>query len=88
MSVRQCFVVSFYCFSFVLNKSFSVDSEIMSRLKGMGPSAIDIEIRSLSPDGGGSIQLLSAFLSFVLFSMRSRKDYELVQAYLGLFLQV
>ena len=55
----------------------------------MGPSAIDTEIRSLSPHTiGGSVALLSQFLSAIAIALRTRKDYELVQAYLGLFLKV
>jgi len=54
----------------------------------MSPSAIDSEFRSLSPDGGGSLQAMETFMKFLLFQLRSSQDFELVEAYLGLFLKV
>jgi U3 small nucleolar RNA-associated protein 21 len=54
----------------------------------MGPSAIDSEIRSLSPYLGGSTHLLSQFLTSISVVLESKRNYELVQAYLGLFLKI
>jgi U3 small nucleolar RNA-associated protein 21 len=65
-----------------------VDLKIIEDLKQMGPSAIDSEIRSLSLHLGGSVELLSQFLSAVTVVLKKRKDYEIVQAYLGLFLKI
>lgn len=54
----------------------------------MGPSAIDLEIRGLGVEDGGSEILLYQFLKFIEYLFNSRKNYELAQSYLGLFLQV
>lgn len=54
----------------------------------MGPSAIDTEIRSLSPYIGGTTHLLSQFLTAISTVLESKRNYEVVQAYLGLFLKV
>ncbi|XP_074642621.1 WD repeat-containing protein 36-like [Tubulanus polymorphus] len=61
---------------------------IMAAMKEMSPSAIDIEIRSLAPLHGGSVELMVAFIKFLNHSFTSNKDFELIQAYLGLFLKV
>ena len=60
----------------------------MKLMKSMGPSAIDGEFRSLGPEGGGSLDQLVNFMKFLLDGLRKREDFELVEAYLGLFLKV
>jgi U3 small nucleolar RNA-associated protein 21 len=67
---------------------FNTDWAVIEELKGMGPSAIDTEIRSLSPHLGGSTHLLSQFLTSITLVLESKRNYEIVQAYLGLFLKV
>ena len=62
--------------------------QVMESLKQMGPSAIDTEIRSLSPHLGGSSELLAQFLRATVVILQTRKDFEVAQAYLGLFLKV
>ena len=52
----------------------------------MGPTAIDLELGLLSPPNGGSLALCEAFLSFTSSQLQRRKDFELVNAYLGVFL--
>ena len=54
----------------------------------MGPSSVDAEIRSLGPSAGGDVKLLELFMSFVEHQLASRRDFELAEAYLGLFLKV
>lgn len=61
---------------------------IIELLKAKGPSAIEIEISSLAPEGGGSKELMIKFLKLVLSTLKSRKNFEAVQAYLGLFLKL
>lgn len=61
---------------------------ILNRLKELGPSSIDTEIRSLSPDGGGSLEAMEQFLRFCDHILESRNNFELINAYLGLFLKV
>ena len=60
----------------------------MEALKEMGASHIDTEIRSLAPEGGGNVAVMVEFLHMVDWAMKTCRDYELVQAYLGLFLKV
>ena len=65
--------------------------ELVKSLKSFmekGPSAIDMEMRSLSPDGGGSLALMAQFLDMLKAGMESNENFEAVQAYLGLFLKL
>lgn len=62
---------------------------IFGRLKELGPSSVDFEIRGLSPEaGGGSAEVLLNFLKAVRWGLQTRRDFELVQSYLGLFLKI
>jgi len=58
---------------------------VMNMLKEMSPSSIDIEFRSVSPDSGGSIELMEMTLHFFKDCLRCGRDYELVQSYIALF---
>ncbi|XP_007486659.1 WD repeat-containing protein 36 isoform X2 [Monodelphis domestica] len=57
-------------------------------LKELGPSAIEIELRSLSPECGGSVKLMQSFLKMIGAMLTTKRDFELAQAYLGLFLKL
>lgn len=57
-------------------------------MKTLGPSTVDMEIRSLAPEMGGSPLVLGNFLQFVQSVLRTNKNFEIAQAYLGLFLKV
>lgn len=57
-------------------------------LKTLGPSAIDVEIRSLSPDMGGSLNVMSNFIQFVQCILQTNRNFEIIQAYLALFLRI
>ncbi|KAK2156514.1 hypothetical protein LSH36_211g01051 [Paralvinella palmiformis] len=61
---------------------------VVAFLKEMGPSAIDAELQSLAPEGGGSIELMGDFLIFINEMLKTNKNFELIQAYLGLFLKL
>lgn len=61
---------------------------IIELLKSKGPSAIEIELTSLSPEGGGSLEAMHRFLDFVHSVLKSRRNFEAAQAYLGLFLKL
>lgn len=54
----------------------------------MSPSETDVEFRSLGPDAGGSVELLCIVLQCFVELLRIGKDYELIQAYISLFLKV
>lgn len=60
----------------------------MEVLKEMGPSEIESEFRMLGPEmtfkNDGIILLMRAFIAL----LRSGKYYELLQAYISLFLKV
>jgi len=67
---------------------YLVVREAFDLLKLMGPSAIDVELRSLGPDGGGSEEMLHHMMQLLLSQLKTGKDFELVQAYMSLFLKV
>ena len=54
----------------------------------MGPSAIDIEIRSLSEEMGGSVELIGKFLKFIFYTLTTKSNFELANAYLSLTLSI
>ena len=64
------------------------DGAAVEKLKGLGPSAIDAELRQLGPDAGGSVELLVGFLHMLNDRLETNRDFELMQAYLALFLKV
>ncbi|KAM3874000.1 WD repeat-containing protein 36 [Diretmus argenteus] len=57
-------------------------------LKGLGPSAVDVELRSLSAEGGGADCLLLAFIRMIDSMLASGRDFDLAHAYLALFLKL
>ncbi|XP_012945406.1 WD repeat-containing protein 36 isoform X2 [Aplysia californica] len=61
---------------------------VLSKLKEMGPSAIDKEMRTLPEGEGGSDDVMCYFLEFVEAALKTNKDFELVHSYLALFLKV
>jgi len=65
------------------------DSEkAMALLKEKGPSAIEVEIANLAPEGGGSHRLMAKFLAFIRDCIESKFNFELAQSYLALFLKM
>ncbi|KAG8130848.1 hypothetical protein E2320_017440 [Naja naja] len=60
----------------------------LSILKDMGPSNIETELRGLSPDGGGAIEVMQSFLRMIEAMLNTKCDFELAQAYLALFLKL
>ena len=54
----------------------------IEHLKSLSPSNADIEIRSLNPDE------LVPFISALTFQLRRKRDYELVQAWMAVFLRI
>ncbi|KAL9090087.1 MAG: hypothetical protein Q9159_002152 [Coniocarpon cinnabarinum] len=67
----------------VNEKAFNAATD---HLKNLSPSAIDIEIRSL--DAAPPYAQLLFFVQALTHKMRERKDYELVQAWMAVFLKV
>lgn len=60
---------------------------VIKQLKSYGPSMTDFEIKSLSPDNGGSLEVMLQFMKCVECILKSNKDFELAEAYLGVFLK-
>ncbi|XP_015192182.2 WD repeat-containing protein 36 [Lepisosteus oculatus] len=60
----------------------------VSLLKGMGPSSIETELRGLAPDVGGSLDVMQSFLKMIISILDSKRDFDLAQAYLALFLKL
>lgn len=56
-------------------------------IKTLPPSLIEAEVTSMSPDGGGTIQLLKQFLTMLGVLLKTNRDFELAQSYLSLFLK-
>jgi len=54
----------------------------IEHLKSLSPSAADVEIRSLNPDE------LTSFVSALTHRLRQKRDYELVQAWMAVFLRI
>ena len=64
------------------------DEEVVALLKTLSPSEIDVELRSLSPLGGGSTEAMKHFIIFLHKSLITNSDFELIQAYTALFTKV
>ncbi|XP_063909551.1 WD repeat-containing protein 36 [Zophobas morio] len=62
-------------------------SEVILKLKSFSPSMIDFEVKSLAPEGGGSVEVMLQFLKCIEFMLKSNRDFELAEAYLGVFLK-
>lgn len=60
---------------------------VVDSLKKLGPSRVEFELTSLGPDNGGSVPVMLQFLKCVECMLKSNKDYELAQSYLGVFLK-
>ncbi|KAJ8034815.1 WD repeat-containing protein 36 [Holothuria leucospilota] len=60
----------------------------MEYMKTLNPSATDMEMRSLMPIGGGSHAAMETFLKFLSSWLDTNRDFELVQAYICLFLKI
>jgi len=61
---------------------------MISVLLEKGPSALDLEVRSLSPEGGGTLGLMGQFLKMLAKGLETQNNWEVLEAWLGLFLRV
>jgi len=61
---------------------------MLAQLLTLGPSALDLEVRCLAPEGGGTLSLMLQFLKMIRAGLEGNGSFEAVQAYLGLFLRV
>lgn len=60
-----------------------LDNSFFEYLKALSPSSVDVEIRSLT-----SLTHLEIFLKALTQHLKSHKDFEAVQAFLAVFLNV
>ncbi|NWU59984.1 WDR36 protein, partial [Dromas ardeola] len=60
----------------------------LNLLKTLGPSHIEIELRGLAPEGGGSVEVMLSFLRMIGMMLNKKYNFELAQAYLALFLKL
>lgn len=68
--------------------NYFTDNLVLEKLKSLSPSKIDFEIRCLSPENGGSVHLMKAFLEAMTHAMKTKQNFEVLHAYLALFLMV
>ncbi|KAG1468282.1 hypothetical protein G6F56_003920 [Rhizopus delemar] len=61
-------------------------TEFVEYAKSLSPSAIDVELRSFTVDA--ELTLLNYFLEAVVYMLNSRKNFELAQAWLSVFLNI
>ncbi|CAL4061908.1 unnamed protein product, partial [Meganyctiphanes norvegica] len=57
-------------------------------LISMGPAAVEVEIRGLDPDIGGSDDVMIRFLEMIKYAFQTKCNFEVAQGYLGLFLKL
>ncbi|NXV36831.1 WDR36 protein, partial [Rissa tridactyla] len=60
----------------------------LNLLKTLGPSHIEIELRGLAPESGGSMEVMLSFLRMIGMMLNKKYNFELAQAYLALFLKL
>ena len=81
-------------FTTLLHSSTASDdfTPFIEHLKTLPPAAADIQIRSLNPLASSTspenTNELVAFISALTFRLRQKRDYELVQAWMAVFLRV
>lgn len=62
-------------------------SDVIEKLKAMGPSNIDFEIQSLSLNESFAESSMLQFMKMLHYMMEQQTDFELSQAYLAVFLK-
>ena len=61
--------------------------DAIEKLKSLGPSAIDFEVKSLAHYSICSVELMLQFMKMIRCMLESKQDFELLQAYLAIFLK-
>jgi U3 small nucleolar RNA-associated protein 21 len=70
----------------ISNTKIFRDDPFISHIKTLSPSAADLEIRSLNPIDG--LNELVAFIEALTSRLAQKRDYELVQAWMNVFLRL
>jgi U3 small nucleolar RNA-associated protein 21 len=61
---------------------------LIEHLKLLPPARADLEIRSLDPRVRGGFSELSAFVDALTMRLKLRRDFELVNAWMAVFLKI
>ena len=96
--VRTFLFISFYDIPHQFHPAFlfanpssslpPADDEFIEHLKSLSPSTADLELRSLSPGDGSSINEPLHFVRAMTARLAARRDYELTQAWMTVFLRL
>lgn len=62
-------------------------TQLIDKFKSFGPSMLDFEVKSLSVDSGGNVKVMLQYFKFIEFMLKSNTNFELAEAYMGLFLK-
>lgn len=65
-----------------------LDDEFIEHLKSLSPSSADLELRSLSVGGDEDTNELLHFIRALTTRLQARRDYELTQAWMTVFLRL
>lgn len=60
---------------------------VIDKLKTLGPTMIEFELKSLDPETGGTVDIMLQFFKCIEFMLKSNLDFELAQSYLAVFLK-
>jgi len=63
-------------------------AEVMVLMASLPPSGVDLAITELSTPGVENLEVLGLALRWFEWCLRSKRDFEVTQAYLALFLQL
>jgi U3 small nucleolar RNA-associated protein 21 len=66
----------------------TTDDEFIEHLKSLSPSSADLELRSLSLGDDDESNELLLFIRALTTRLQARKDYELTQAWMTVFLRL
>lgn len=61
---------------------------LVEHLKSLSPALADLEIRSLDPRERDGFSEVSAFINALTIRLKLRKDFELVNAWMAVFLKI
>lgn len=61
---------------------------LIEHLKGLSPARADLEIRSLDPRARDGLSELSLFVNALTARLQLRRDFELVNAWMAVFLRI
>lgn len=78
---RRCLIIAF-------TDIMRLDSDFIEHLKSLSPSTADLELRSLSPADDEESNELVQFIRALTQRLIERRDYELTQAWMTVFLRL